>query len=346
MIRPTRLAPGDKIAAVCLSWGGAGAVPARYARGKEQILREFGLHVVEMEHTCADPDWLRKNPAARAADFMQAFRDPSIKGIFSVIGGDDSIRLLPYIDPEVIRNNPKVFVGYSDSTVSHLACYSAGLTSFYGPSILSGFAENCGMHSFLANSFRVEVMSRPSVRELVPNHDGWTVEMIPWDEPARLDERRTLQPSSGWHWLQGEETVSGLLFGGCLEVLDWLRGSTVWPLRSSWDDTVLFLETSEEAPSVEQVERMLRALCAALPTEKLRGVLFGRPGGPIATDRFFEYYLAVQRIINGELGLTRLPIVCGVDIGHTDPFLTLPYGVRVAIDCTERSVKLLEAGVS
>ena len=120
MIKPPQLRPGDRVATVTLSWGGPGQFPHRYEAGKRQLQAEFGLEVVEMPHTLDPPEEVAKNPEARAADLMAAFADPSIRGIFSTIGGDDSIRLLPYMDFELIRANPKVFIGYSDTTISHL----------------------------------------------------------------------------------------------------------------------------------------------------------------------------------------------------------------------------------
>src|SRR5688572_25192737 len=98
MIKPRKLNPGDKIATVSLSWGGPSVFPHRYQIGVQQLKDEFRLQVMEMPNTLRDADWLAKNPRARADDLMQAFADPSIKGIFATIGGDDSIRLLPFID--------------------------------------------------------------------------------------------------------------------------------------------------------------------------------------------------------------------------------------------------------
>jgi muramoyltetrapeptide carboxypeptidase LdcA involved in peptidoglycan recycling len=92
--------------------------------------------VIETRHALHDEAWLAANPQARADDLMEAFSDPTIRAIISTIGGDDSIRILPYIDLNVIRANPKIFLGYSDSTITHLACFKAGLISFYGPAIL------------------------------------------------------------------------------------------------------------------------------------------------------------------------------------------------------------------
>src|SRR3972149_1582024 len=98
MLKPSKLSPGDKVATVSLSWGGPSVFPGRYQAGVRQLESEFGLTVVERPHTLSDAGWLARNPEARAADLMQAFGDPSIKGIIATIGGEDSIRMLPYMD--------------------------------------------------------------------------------------------------------------------------------------------------------------------------------------------------------------------------------------------------------
>jgi muramoyltetrapeptide carboxypeptidase LdcA involved in peptidoglycan recycling len=116
LLRPPRLFPGDKIAAVTLSWGGPGAIPHRFEIGRQQLENEFGINIVPTRNALRDPDWIKKNPKARADDLMEAFSDPTIKGIFSTIGGDDSIRTLPFLDLDMIRANPKVFLGFSDSS--------------------------------------------------------------------------------------------------------------------------------------------------------------------------------------------------------------------------------------
>ncbi len=201
MLKARRLKSGDRIAAVTLSWGGPGACPHRYKAGKRQFEEAFGMTVVEMAHTCRDPEWIARNPQARAEDLMAAFADNSIKGIISTIGGDDSIRMLPFLDLSIIRENPKVFVGYSDTTVSHLACYKAGLSSFYGPAFMSGFAENCGMHRYLEQSFRQILFATEPVGLIEPNTEGWTVESLDWNDPANQNKKRKLTASKGWRFL-------------------------------------------------------------------------------------------------------------------------------------------------
>lgn len=132
---------------ISLSWGGAGEIPYRYEQGKKQIQDIFGLEVVETKNALKPAKWIYDNPQERANDLMEAFSDKSIKAIISNIGGEDSIRILRHIDIDVIKKNPKIFIGFSDSTITHFLCLKAGLTSFYGTSTLVGFAENGGMHN-------------------------------------------------------------------------------------------------------------------------------------------------------------------------------------------------------
>ena len=108
MIKPPVLKPGDKVATVSLSWGGAGdpEILWRYEQGKKQLEETFGFEVVEMANTLKGTEYVYNHPEARAADLMAAFLDPEIKGIFTCIGGIESIRTLPYIDFDVIKNNP------------------------------------------------------------------------------------------------------------------------------------------------------------------------------------------------------------------------------------------------
>lgn len=346
MIRPSKLRAGDKVAAISLSWGGPGLFPYRYEAGKRQLQEEFGLDVVETRHALRDPEWLARNPRARADDLMEAFGDPSIKGIISTIGGHDSIRLLPYIDLDVIRSNPKVFLGYSDTTVTHLACFKAGLVSFYGPAMMAGFAENGGMFPYMVESVRATMFRAEPPGIIHPNKDGWTVEFLDWADPENQQRKRQLQPSEPWRFLQGTGTVQGRLIGGCLEVLEMLRGTPVWPEPEQWDGAILFLETSEEAPPPDIVVRALRSYAAMGVLERLGGILFARPGGGVAPEKFAEYDAALLQVVAEEEGLTDMPIVSRMDFGHTDPMCVLPYGVMAEIDCNQRHVALVESAVT
>lgn len=345
MLKPARLQPGDRVATVSLSWGGPGAIPHRYEVGKRQLEEEFGVRVVEMPHTLADPDYVARNPEARADDLMQAFTDPSINAIISTIGGDDSIRLLPHLNLETIRAHPKIFLGYSDTTVTHLACFKAGLVSFYGPAIMAGFGENTGMFPFMVASVRQTLFAAQAPGEIKPNKEGWTVEHLDWNNPQNQTRPRKLNDPAAWRYLQGQGVHRGHLLGGCLEVLDWLRGTPLWPHPQQWQDALLFLETSEEAPTPEAVARFLRTLAAMDVLPRLAGILFGRPGGDVPTQQFEAYDQALLQVVAREEGLTSMPIVTRMDFGHTDPMFVLPYGVQAEINCEAQRFAILEAAV-
>ena len=345
MIKPKKLQPGDKVATVSLSWGGPGTFPHRYEAGKKQLQDEFDLVVVEMPNTLRDADWLYRNPGARADDLMAAFADSSIKGIISTIGGEDSIRILPYLDLDVIHSNPKVFLGYSDTTISHLACYKAGLATFYGPAIMAGFGENGGMFPYMFESVRKTLFSAEPIGDIAPNTDGWAVEILDWADPENQSKQRKLNPSTGWRFLQGQGFRKGHLIGGCFEVLDWLRGTDFWPGMDEWEDAILFLETSEDAPPPEVVKYGLRTFAALGILQRLSGILFGRPGGQIPIEKHAEYDKVLLQVVGDEESLTDLPIIAGMDFGHTDPMFVLPYGIQAEIDCDTQRFAIVENAV-
>ena len=281
-----------------------------------------------------------QDPRARAEDLVGAFADPSVKAIFSTIGGDDSIRILPFVDLDTIAANPKVFMGMSDTTVTHMACFKAGLSSAYGPGIMQAFAENGGMFPYVVESIRNTLFSTETIGEIRPDVHGWTVEFLDWENPENQSRRRQLKPSQGWKWIRGTGVHRGPLLGGCIEVLDWLRGTDVWPTRDKWNGAILFIETSEEAVPPTTVLRILRTFGAIGILQQLSGIIFGRPGGQVLPAHFEEYDNAILKALD-ESGLDDLPVVSRMDFGHTDPVFVLPYGVEAEIDCDQRRFSIL-----
>ena len=344
-IKPKILRPGSRIAAISLSWGGPGTFPYRYEIGKRQFEEEFGVTVIETEHALRDADWLSKNPKARADDLMAAFADETIDGIISTIGGEDSIRTLPYLDLDLIRNNPKAFMGFSDTTISHATCFKAGIVSFYGPSFMAGFAENGGMLPYMVDSVRRTLFSAEPIGVVEPNRTRWTVEDLPWEDPENQSIRRKLTPCTGWKFHQEAGVVEGQLFGGCVEVLDWLRGTDYFSATGDLQGAVLFLETSEEAPPASFLKRFVRCLAAMGILEGLGGILLGRPGGGVDPDTFREYEDAVCQAVREEYGLKDVPIVTNMDFGHTDPMFVIPIGMKVRIDSAKQEISIDEAAV-
>ncbi|MGG8495109.1 S66 family peptidase [Tenacibaculum sp. TC6] len=339
MIKPTKLQPGDKVATISLSWGGAGDISHRYMAGKKQLQDTFGLEVVETRNALQPSSWIYQNPEARADDLMEALEDSSIKAIISNIGGEDSIRTLPYIDLSVIRNNPKIFIGFSDSTITHFCFYKAGVTSFYGTSTLVGFAENGGMLPYQINDIHRTLFSSDLIGQIKPNSDGWTSERLEWNNPNNQSIKRKLEKSGTWRFLQGNGIHKGELLGGCLEVLEFLKGTDFWVAPVDWTNKIMFLETSEVKTSPTNFKWILRNYAASGIFKSIKGLIVARP-----YDNLYwkEYDAILLQVIREEEGLTSLPIIAGMDFGHTCPTFTLPYGVMAEIDADNNTFSIIE----
>lgn len=345
-IKPAKLQPGDKVATISLSWGGAAVFPERYALGKKRLQDHFGLEVVETRHALRDPAWLKANPKARADDLMEAFADPSIKGIISIIGGNDSVRLLPFIDFDVIAQNPKVFIGYSDTTVAHFMCLKAGLSSFYGPSVLAEFAENVACFPYAIEAVKRTLFSDQPIGVVEPNREGWTGERLEWGNPANAQIRRKLSSPMGPRVLQGKGVVSGSLIGGCIEVMEFLRGTPLWPETEAWRGAILVLETSEENPPVDYFRYWVRGYASMGILDQVAGIILGRPMCEPAPEILTRYDVVLQSVVRDECGLADLPIMTQMDFGHSSPQFVLPLGQRAEIHCESGAFVLPEAAVS
>lgn len=341
LTKPPKLSRGDKIAAVSLSWGGAGddEILWRYNQGKDRIKKLFGLDVVEMPHTLKGSTFTYNHPKERAEDLMQAFSNTSIKGIFSCIGGDDTIRLMPYIDYDIIKNNPKVFLGYSDTTVNHFMCYKAGLSSFYGPAILSDFAENVAMPAYSVEWVNKALFSNEPIGN-IEQSDTWTSQQLKWVIENK-NTSRTFNKNNGHKLLQGSGKATGPLIGGCIEVIDWLRGTELFPPISDFEGAILFLETSEDMPEPDNFMFMLRTFGALGILEILSGIIIGKPYHDKYFDDYNNYILRVLK----EYGRVDMPVLANLSLGHCEPKFILPYGAEAQIDCESLCFSILESGV-
>ncbi len=343
MLKPQKLQKGDKVATISLSWGAAGEMPHRYKAGKKQLQETFGLEVVETTNALKSADWIYRNPQARANDLMEALTDNSIKAIITNVGGEDSLRTLPFVDIDLIRQNPKIFIGFSDSTITHFCFYKAGVTSFYGPSIFIGFAENTGMFPYQIADIQRSLFSSKAVGKISPNTNGWTSERLEWAEPSNQLIARKLEPSTGWRFLQGTGSATGELLGGCIEVLEFLRDTPVWVSPDEWKGKLMFIETSEVKIQPRQLLWILRNYAAAGILHNINALLFSRPFDNVYWKEYDDILL---KVIREEEGLHKLPIVTGMDFGHTCPVFTLPYGIKAKIDSDKQEFSIIENAVS
>lgn len=341
MKKPKRLKRGDKIAIVSLSWGGLGdpELIHKYHIAKQRLEEVFGLEVRPMPHALKGSAFVAEHPELRAKDLMDAFRDPSISGVLCAIGGDDTIRILPYVDLGALRDNPKIFMGYSDSTVNHFMMHKAGLNSFYGPSVMCEFGEYVKMFDYTREAIQ-KLLFEDSGGYSIPSSPRWSGDFVEWKEENQSIPKSLKPDSRGYEVLQGKGKAQGHLLGGCIEVFIMAVGTEIWPDPADWQNAILFFETSEEKPEPELVKMILRNLAAQGILKRLRGILVGKPQGEVYYE---EYKAVILQVVAGEEGLTDLPIFYNVNFGHAMPIGILPYGVLTELDCEARSITLLES---
>jgi len=344
MTKPPRLVQGDTVAIVSLSSGIGGdvAFAHRYEIGKKRLETEFGLNVVTMPNALKGIEYLDNNPKARADDLIDAFKDKTIKAIICMIGGDDTIRLLEHIDFDVIKSNPKIFMGYSDTTTNHFMMRKAGVVSFYGPSILAEFAENVAMHDYTKHYIH-NILFQPSNELPINPSPLWTSEHLEWTNKENSNiARQMAKDDRGFELLQGRGIARGRLLGGCIDVFPMIIGTKIWPSPDEWRDTILFIETSEECPQPKDIKYILRGLAAQGIINRINGIVVGKP----ANEKYYDEYKEVLlQVIGKESGRCELPILYNVNFGHTAPICILPYGINAEIDCGCGSLYLLEPAV-
>jgi muramoyltetrapeptide carboxypeptidase len=249
----------------------------------------------------------------RAADFNAMFADPEVKAIICLRGGSGAARILPLIDYEQVKANPKPLLGYSDITALHCALYSqTGLISFHGPN------GSGSWNSFHANQFQQLFFDQKllSFKNEVTKGD---------DLVAKGNRIQTLTKG----------TVEGKILGGNLTVLTALSGSIYYP---DFQDAILFIEDVGEDPY--RIDRMMSTLKLNGTLGKIKGFVFGqcsdcKPGsgyGAFTVDQIMDQYIIPLNI----------PAYIGAMIGHISKQFIIPVGARVRLNADQGSITLLE----
>ncbi len=336
MIRPNRLQPGDTIAIVSPSWGGPAVFPHRLEQGIQQ-LEALGYTVIIAPHAKNNHSWVSDTPENRAEDLMEMFANPQVKAIIASIGGDHSCQLLPLLDFDLIRRNPKIFMGFSDITVLNVAIAQAtGLVTFNGPAVMTDFAEFPTMLEYTRAAFLRTVAHAKPAGTFQPS-PVWTEEFLDWSTRADQTRPRNLEAAPGWTWLKPGR-AAGRLLGGCIESLQHLRGTRFWP---DWQGALFFFETSEEKPTPATVDGILTDYENMGILDQINGLLVGRPMSYTPKERE-----QLRQVILERTHKYHFPIITDMDFGHTTPQLTLPIGCLARIDSATREFSLIEAAVS
>lgn len=341
MIKPGKLTSGDTVALVSLSSGLAGEeeIKWRTEQGIERLESVFGLQVKVMPHALKDIDYTYNHPEKRAEDLNSALRDKSVKAIICAIGGNETVRILPFIDIEALKNNPKIFTGYSDTTANHLFFYKHGISTGYGPALLTDFAENIAMDEYTVESIKKTWFSTEPIGEIQTS--SFIREFgLRWDIENKSTERPKYN-NPGYDSINGTGKAQGHLIGGCLEVLNNLRGTQYFPDMTDFKNAVLFLETSECTLDPEIFEDYLRAMSVMGIFEHINGIVIGRPFDGF----YYAEYKEIWRKILSEAGRSDLPVLYNASFGHNEPKFIIPYGLQAEIDTENLTFKILESAV-
>ena len=341
--KPPRLRRGDTIAVLSPSAGMPYRFPHVFDNGLRVLRETLGFEVKEFPTTRASPDLLYRHPEWRARDIERAIRAPEVKAIFASIGGDDSIRVLPFLDPAVFGLKPKILMGYSDTTTLLTFANQRGWVTMHGPSIMAGISQMGEFPEAFRKHLETVLMAGPEEYEY-RGYRRYSEGYPDFADPRNVGKTKPIHRDSGWHWLQGREPTRGRLFGGCFEVLVMLNGTPYWPSRKFWTGRVLFMETSEEKPPPFEVKYFLRTLGMQGVFDRIPALLFGRARGYNVQEKRELDRLVVQ-VVGNEFRHPEIPIVTNMDFGHTDPQFVLPLGVGVEVDPVARTIRLLESAV-
>lgn len=350
-----KLRKGDKVAIVSLS---SGMLGEEFCSHDIEIgvkrLKEYGLEPVFMPNALKGIEYLKEHPDARAKDLKDAFSDDSVAGIICAIGGDDTYRTLPYLMEDedfikAVQKNPKLFTGFSDTTINHLMFYKLGLSTYYGPTFICDLAEISNeMLPYSRKAFE-SYMEGNEYREITSS-EIWYEARTDFSREAVGTERISHKEERGFELLQGKDYFEGRLLGGCLESFYDILTTTryedekavcekygLFPEIAEWSEKVLFIETCEEKPVPEQFEKEIALLKERGIFDVVSGVLVGKPQDEAYYD---EYKNILVRVVNKP----DLPIVYNVNFGHAAPRCVLQYGAMVGVDMKKKKIKIEDNG--
>lgn len=288
MIKPKVISKGDTIGII------APASPVkdinRLYAGLE-VLNKLGFKTVIGDSCFKNNGFLAGDDELRARDIDKFFNDGSISGIICMRGGYGSIRLLDLIDYRIIKNNPKVFVGYSDITALHSAFHkNCNLVTFHGPMVASDLASNstfeiCGLLDAINGKIKTKRFKLNAINS---------------------------------------KDVSGEIIGGNLTVLSSTLGTK---FEENFSNKILMIEDIDEEPY--KIDRMLYQLLLSGRLMALRGVILGQFTNCEAKD--LSRSLSLNKIILDFLTKLQIPVYTGIAAGHGQNKITIPLGVNIKI---------------
>jgi len=320
-IYPTKLVAGDEVRIIApsrslaiISEGLREIANNRFA--ELELKLSFGKHVEEKD------DFVSSTIQSRLEDFHDAFRDKNVKAVITVIGGFNSNQLLKYLDWDLIKNNPKIFCGYSDITALNNAIFAkTGLVSYSGPHY-STFGQE--LYFDYTQEYFKKCLLSDAPFEINPSKK-WSDDS--WYKNQR---ERNLIENDGF-LIINEGEASGTIIGANLCTLNLLQGTEYFP---SLANSILFIEDDEESLP-HTFDRDLQSLIHIPDFKDVKGIVIGRfqKASKIANE-------ILIKIIKSKKELDNLPVIANVDFGHTDPKITFPIGGEVNLVANRNKIKL------
>ena len=314
LLRPQALRSGDTVGLITPSTFVSD--PDTLATA-ERTVRYFGLKSKVGRNVRKKSGYLGGTVQERVDDLHAMFRDAEVKAVFALRGGYGSAQLLDRIDYDLIRANPKVFLGYSDITAMHLAIHKrTGLVTFHGPVVLSHFSQYTLQH------FKVALFGTEPIGSVTN----------PSDSNALRPEHvlRVIRPGK----------ARGRLIGGNLTLISTTMGT---PYEIDTRGKIVFIEDVDEEPY--RIDRMLTQLRLAGKLDAAAGIVFGECADcrPKDYKPSFNSTFTLGEILDNFLGDLKIPVLSGLTIGHTDDQLTLPIGVMATLDADKGELIIEEA---
>lgn len=305
---PPALMPGDKVAIV----SPAGAVFDPVSVQKfEKIILDLGYKVVQGKTCSLRTGYFAGTDQERADDFMCMIKDPSVKAILCAKGGWGCARILPLLDFDIIRTNPKIICGFSDITTLLNAIWKkSNMITFHGP------VGNSGWNEFSVNAFHQAVQRGKTV----------LYRFDPINEPFG-ETTVYVEGKAQGHWIGGNLTVFCSLLGT--------------PYLPNLANTILFLEDTMEEPY--SIDRMLTHLKLAGVFDKIKGIAFGKCTKCLAEEP--DKAFTIEQVFTQHFSKMQIPVVTGLPIGHTERKLTIPIGCNGTLDTVGKLIQFTEKAV-
>lgn len=306
---PHKLVIGDEVRVVAPSRSLAGVTPENIKLAVNK-LSQLGLKVTFGKYVHEIDAFDSSSVQSRIHDLHEAFRDKNVKAILAARGGSNSNQLLQYLDYDLIRQNPKIFCGYSDITALQNAIFKmTGLVTYSGPQF-SSFSMQQGF-DYTFDCFKQALFEHQPIYVLPST--SWS------DDDWQKNKDLVFHANDGF-WPINFGSAEGTIVGGNIGTFQLLNGTQYLP---SLQNTILLLEADAMAGDhcVPEFDRVLQSIIYQPNFETVQAIVFGR-----FEKRFGMTLEKLKMLVNNKSELQHLPIIANVDFGHTMPMITFPVG--------------------